>query len=304
MPHLILNVTGDEFFLPDASQRYLDDLPGEVLQRIVPNTNHAWDGKLEDMLMGLIAWYQTQLYGIAKPRIEWSMSPSGELEVSSDQLPLVAKLWQCVNPTARDFRYEIVGEEAWVSSVINADDDGKYRVSVSPPALGYIAYMVELTFSGVAGIPQVYTTSVYITPDEHPFELEEPLVDPKLASYWRLQTNWAIEGRPLDYTLADLQEMLPIRVLGDYIEDVNKLAVYLQDNVARQACTAARLNVEVDEVGWYSTIFDWGVTKIKYWQSYNLAEQYYSQGNKRLAAAICYWLAHQKETLRIPIATD
>ncbi|NDD65172.1 MAG: PhoPQ-activated pathogenicity, partial [Acidobacteria bacterium] len=40
MPKLIVNSTGDQFFLPDSSKFYFDDLEGEKHLRYVPNTRH------------------------------------------------------------------------------------------------------------------------------------------------------------------------------------------------------------------------------------------------------------------------
>ncbi|MES9992387.1 MAG: PhoPQ-activated protein PqaA family protein [Candidatus Thiodiazotropha sp.] len=293
MPHLIINSSGDEFFLPDASERYIHELPAEALQRIVPNTDHSAEAKFEVILSGLIAWYQMQLNGLQRPQLEWNLTASGELEVSTDQIPLFARLWQASNPTARDFRHETVGDQAWQSSLIRADADGRYRVSVATPAQGYTAYMVELTYSGAAGLPQVYTTSVFVTPDEHPFELEEPLLDPKNPLYWRRQVASALAGDPDDYTGSELEQMLPIRVLGDYVFDLESLDALLQQPGPHRACSAARLNVEANEVGWYSTLYSSGERKIRYWQPYDVAEQLYSDGNESLAAGICLWLTLQ-----------
>jgi PhoPQ-activated pathogenicity-related protein len=293
VPHLILNVTGDEYFIPDASERYIYELPAEVLQRIAPNTNHSMDGKLEEVLLGLIAWYQVQLKGVDRPIIEWRLSPSGELEVSSDQTPLIAKLWQATNPSARDFRHEIVGDQAWQSSVINADADGKYRVSVPNPPQGYSAYMVELTYPGVADIPQVYTTSVFVTPDDLPFELEDPLLSPENPFYWNWQVKRALVGIPDDYTITELEGLLPIRVLGKYINDTETLDSYLDNTGAKQACTAARLNVEAHEVGWYTTLYTLNDENIKYWQLYDKAERLYSKGEDKQASMMCWWLTLQ-----------
>jgi len=36
-----MNSTGDQFFLPDNSQFYFQDLPGEKYLRYVPNTDHS-----------------------------------------------------------------------------------------------------------------------------------------------------------------------------------------------------------------------------------------------------------------------
>ena len=39
MPKFMVNATGDQFFLPDSSQFYFDDLPGEKYLRYVPNAD-------------------------------------------------------------------------------------------------------------------------------------------------------------------------------------------------------------------------------------------------------------------------
>src|SRR5580658_2255172 len=41
MPKMIMNSAGDQYFLPDSSQFYFDELPGEKYLRYVPNTNHS-----------------------------------------------------------------------------------------------------------------------------------------------------------------------------------------------------------------------------------------------------------------------
>ena len=43
MPKLLLNASGDQFFLPDSSQFYFDKLRGENHLRYVPNTSHSLD---------------------------------------------------------------------------------------------------------------------------------------------------------------------------------------------------------------------------------------------------------------------
>jgi PhoPQ-activated pathogenicity-related protein len=206
---------------------------------------------------------------------------------------MIAKLWQASNPNARDFRLEILGNQAWSETVISPDEDGKYRVTVAQPASGWRAYLVELTYPGMAGIPQTYTTSVFVTPDDHPFEIEDPLGEPKPPAYWQHQVSRALAGRPLDYDLERLQEMLPIRVLGGYIGDPTALSVMLKRPGAKRSCTAARLNVEADQLGWYTTHYSTGEGNIKFWQSYQLAERLYGQGRPKQAAAVCQALTRQ-----------
>jgi PhoPQ-activated pathogenicity-related protein len=57
MPTFILNAAGDEFFLPDSSQFYFDDLPGERHLRYVPNTGHGLDDS--DAIQSLHAFYSS-----------------------------------------------------------------------------------------------------------------------------------------------------------------------------------------------------------------------------------------------------
>jgi PhoPQ-activated pathogenicity-related protein len=294
MPHYILNATGDEFFLPDASEEYIHQIPGEVLQRLVPNTNHTFEGKRPEILQGLIAWYQLQLEHAPRPVISWQIDQYGVLEVSSDQKPMVAKLWQAFNPEARDFRYPVLGK-AWKSRVITPDREGVYRVRLEVPEQGYNAFLVELTLPGMAGQPQVYTTSVFITPDDEPFEVESPLNHPRTLSYWQKQLEYAQRGRAVDYEKSDFQKMLPIRVLGNYIEDLDTLSTALNHPGAGAQCTAARLNVQAEELGWYTTLFVSDGENIKYWQSYDLAEQYYTEGADGAASLICRLLSEYRQ---------
>ncbi|RLW56619.1 MAG: hypothetical protein B6D69_01455, partial [gamma proteobacterium symbiont of Stewartia floridana] len=290
MPHLLLSATGDEYFLPDASEAYIHDIPGETLQRIVPNTNHSVENKLEEMIQGLVAWNQMHLNGVARPVIEWQLSTTGELIVSSDQTPLVAKLWQANNPDGRDFRQQTLGDQAWRESIIDATQDGDYRVSVAKPETGWTAYLVELTYPGIAGIPQVYTTSVFVTPDEHPFEVEDPLDSPKAIYYWQEQLNQAMVGTPLEYDLAALQSMLPFRVFGEYIRDIQTLSGYLNTPGPERNCIAARLSVEADQQGWYTTLYAYEDQNFKFWQIYDLAEHLYATEQPRLAGGVCQLL--------------
>ena len=41
LPKLLINATGDQFFLPDSSRFYFDDLPGTKFLRYVPNADHS-----------------------------------------------------------------------------------------------------------------------------------------------------------------------------------------------------------------------------------------------------------------------
>ena len=59
MPKFILNASGDQFFLPDSSQFYFDDLRGDKYLCYVPNADHSLDGS--DAVQSLLAFYLTVL---------------------------------------------------------------------------------------------------------------------------------------------------------------------------------------------------------------------------------------------------
>jgi PhoPQ-activated pathogenicity-related protein len=175
MPHYLLIAAGDEFFLPDASELFIHDLPGEVLQRIVPNANHSMQGAEVTALSGLLAWYQAILDNTPRPNLSWWLDARGALVATSDRTPASVRLWQATNSLERDFRVVTVGN-AWHARRIYADSQGKYRASLNAPGAGYTASMLEFTYPDVGGVRPVYTTSVFVTPDTFPYkEVSLPL---------------------------------------------------------------------------------------------------------------------------------
>jgi PhoPQ-activated pathogenicity-related protein len=66
MPKLLLNAAGDQFFLPDSSQFYWNELPSPKYLRYVPNADHSLKGS--DAWETLQVFYQNLLTGAAMPR--------------------------------------------------------------------------------------------------------------------------------------------------------------------------------------------------------------------------------------------
>ncbi len=69
LPKYMINSTGDQFFLPDSSQFYFRDLPGEKYLRFVPNTDHNLAGI--EAPLNLTAWIQAVLTNYPRPRFYW-----------------------------------------------------------------------------------------------------------------------------------------------------------------------------------------------------------------------------------------
>lgn len=169
MPKFILNASGDEYFPPDNSQFYFDDLPGEKYLRYVPNTDHSLDGS--DAALTLTACYASVVNKSPLPEFSWIWPGAGRVRVEAKTAPLGVKLWQANNPDARDFRLETIGK-AWTETRIDGVD-GVYEATVAKPAKGWTAYFVELTFPGPLGEkgpPLKFTTQVKVVPDVLPFK--------------------------------------------------------------------------------------------------------------------------------------
>jgi len=167
MPKLIANAAGDQFFLPDSARFYYDGLPDPKWLRYTPNVDH---GQNEAVILAGVEWADAIADGERLPAYQWSRAPDGTLTVTSDTTPRVVRLWRASNPTARDFRLETLGA-AWTGVQVAADPDNAYRVRVTPPGEGWIAFFVELEFAplSASGIPQRYTTEVFVVPDTLPY---------------------------------------------------------------------------------------------------------------------------------------
>jgi PhoPQ-activated pathogenicity-related protein len=173
MPKFILNASGDQFFLPDSSQFYFDDLPGVKYLRYVPNADHSLKGS--DAYQTLEACYNAVLHNVPLPRFAWKMEPDGATRVTAQDKPTEVKLWQATNPEARDFRVETFGTN-WQSTALSGQGDGVFVGRVPKPAKGWTAFFVELTFPGGTAAPFKFTTPVRVVPDTklHKFTPHKP----------------------------------------------------------------------------------------------------------------------------------
>ena len=174
MCKLVVNSAGDQFFLPDSSQFYFQDLPGPKLLRYTLNTDHSQGQDLETIIRPTLSWLIDLLEDDADPGFSWSLQPDGSIRVETQTPPEAVRLWQATNPNARDFRLETIGE-AWYSTPLADSGGGVYIGQVPPPPQGWTAFTVELTYPGSPLIPdlletkRIYTTDVQITPPELPF---------------------------------------------------------------------------------------------------------------------------------------
>ena len=172
MPKFMINASGDEFFLPDSSEFYFDDLPGEKYLRYVPNTGHSLQNT--DAIDSLLAYYEAITTETPRPQFTWTFADDGSIHVQIDRLtqPSQVLLWQASNSEARDFRFSTIGD-AWTQSELSDQGEGFYVATVAEPTAGWSAFFVELTYPSGRTTPLKFTTQVRIVPDALPFSFDD-----------------------------------------------------------------------------------------------------------------------------------
>jgi PhoPQ-activated pathogenicity-related protein len=171
MPKYIVNATGDQFFLPDSSQFYFDDLKGEKYLRYVPNSEHSMRGT--DALDNVQAYYESFLSGSERPKITWKFEKDGSIQVKASGTPSAVKLWQAINPKARDFRVDTIGR-TWKDTDLEPSRKGEWVAKVAKPEAGWVGFFVELTYPSNGKAPLKFTTPVRVTPETLPFPAYQP----------------------------------------------------------------------------------------------------------------------------------
>ncbi len=170
MPKLLINASGDQFFLPDNSQFYYHDLPEEKHLRYVPNARHNLAGS--DSTETMMAFYQAVAGDKPRPRFSWKKQKDGSLVVNAVDRPAEVHLWQATNAEARDFRVDTIGN-AYQSTPLQETTPGVYIGKVGKPEKGFTAFFVELAYPGPGKYPFKLTTEVSVVPDVLPYRFED-----------------------------------------------------------------------------------------------------------------------------------
>jgi len=177
LPKLLINATGDQFFLPDSHRFYFDDLQGPTYTRYIPNADHSLSDT--DAPETLAAWHLAIAHGKPLPTFDWDIDwKRGEITVQLEDRPEQILLWQASNENARDFRQETIGN-VWSKTDVVVDSTDTVRVRLSKPKKGWKAFLLELTYriDGV-DVPLKLTTGVAVVPDIKPFAGKLPVSNP------------------------------------------------------------------------------------------------------------------------------
>lgn len=171
IPKYIVNASGDQFFLPDNSQFYYEELQAPKWLRYVENAKHDLAGS--DARESIAAFYVSILEGKQPPQYTWQRESDGVVRVYPKQKPDEVNLWQATNPEARDFRVDTIGK-AYTKSPLAAQADGSYVADVKRPLNGFTAYFVELVYKTDHAFPLKFTTGAYVVPDILPHTMPKP----------------------------------------------------------------------------------------------------------------------------------
>lgn len=198
MPRLGLNGTGDQFFLPDSAQFYIDELKQEsdnMWVRYIPHADHGLG--LDDRWANLRDFEDTPLLNLATffkanaadtdgapiPKINWEVDGNRiTLTVEDGVVPAFVNLVRATSPI-RTFRLDTINPttKLWTKTRLNPVN-GVYTATVpTPPAGQYTAFFIEAALpSGfTAGdfpglqlglpsyypLPHIFTTEVTVVPE-------------------------------------------------------------------------------------------------------------------------------------------
>ena len=172
MPKFELYGAGDQYFLPDSSQFYFNDLPGVKYMRCIPNVDH---GLNTDAYYNLWAYYQSIILKTPLPQFTWTLQSSNTVRVVASDAPSSVTLWQATTTTTnRDFRLSTIGA-TWQSKAATDQGGGVYLGVADNPAQGaWRAFFVELIYNRSPLQPLKFTTQVYVVPDTLPHTWPPP----------------------------------------------------------------------------------------------------------------------------------
>ncbi|XP_071129138.1 autocrine proliferation repressor protein A-like [Mytilus edulis] len=182
---MIITSSGDEFFLTDDSHYYYNQLAGPKYLRIVPDTEHTLIGHLADTMLSIRAFYLSILTNKDLPKMFWKReitSIGGRITLFTNMKPKTVKVKFAVTTDTkrRDFRL-FVGEPdnpthkyphpvLWFSDKIKDFGNNTFVAEYDNPLDGrWLGFFIQVTFDGVDGSVEEYTTEAQIIPDVFPF---------------------------------------------------------------------------------------------------------------------------------------
>jgi PhoPQ-activated pathogenicity-related protein len=137
----------------------------------VPNAGHSL--RKTDAVESLQAFYTMVVEGRERPEVRWSLQPDGTIKATTTERPQAVRLWQAVNPKARNFRFDAIGA-AYKDTPLEPTGPNTWVARVPAPPAGWTAFFVEFSFPSGGPFPLKTTTGVRVLPETLPYPPPEP----------------------------------------------------------------------------------------------------------------------------------
>ncbi|XP_035694468.1 autocrine proliferation repressor protein A-like [Branchiostoma floridae] len=182
MPKYLIGTGGDEFFMPDDSYFYWDQLEGEKYKRLIPNADHLCVGHEISILFGLRSFFLSLMEDSPRPKLTWTRETgprSGRITLHTDMEPVIIRSFHARTPDEerRDFRFikELPDHQyaphpvVWLPEDVQDMGNGTYVAEFDFPPYGWLAFFIQATFPAPHGTALEFTTEVHIIPETFPF---------------------------------------------------------------------------------------------------------------------------------------
>lgn len=177
LPKYIVSASGDHFIPPDTNKVFFDDLPGDKWMRVLPNQGHYITRDNASLITDLTeSFYAALIQQRPLPDISWNLC--GELlNVTTSRKPTEGWLWQSTNASTRDFRQVAsnTGLLPYTRTKVDFDCHGgscTSMIKLPQNKSGWTASFVEMHFKNEPFADLVFTTRVFVQPDEYPNRTE------------------------------------------------------------------------------------------------------------------------------------
>jgi len=196
MPKLIIDATGDEFFMMDDDQPWWSDMPNPKARLMIQNAEHSLATGLFEVLDSVISFIGAVVEGDTMPVQTWTVSEDGAtITMTTDTAPEKVRMWVGNTsaghhtPGMRDFRL-LTAQNPCKSIPISghclnlyffdkttlspsASNPMEYVATVPIPAAGqgWTAFLIEATYKSPFATDSTYTftTQASMVPKTLPF---------------------------------------------------------------------------------------------------------------------------------------
>lgn len=196
-PKFVMLANDDQFFLPDQSRLYYDDLPEPKHFFGLPNSPHVGMLGMGNFIPAMAPFLRAGALGLQEPKVTWNISKTTGAITARQETPHVptkVSLWYAHScGERRDFRFLTMdaGEDclkcgvplqsqypsclnlkvSWTETPLAEASPGTWEAQVEPPAEGsWTAFMVMFEYADKGPMPFKFTTEVSIVPLEYPYE--------------------------------------------------------------------------------------------------------------------------------------